>query len=121
MAPFAIDHHFWNAKQEKWWEDIFESFANPIVLQKAIDFKFIKDNEKDFPYIINVCTALGVYELMDFQQNYVPKLVCQFLATMHFHSDENRSMSWMVGTSLVCKDSLPQFARAIEYEFYPYF
>lgn len=64
VAQSVVDPRFWNAKQEKWWDDIFERFANPVVLQKAIDFKFIKNNEDSFTDIIDGCKALGVYELM---------------------------------------------------------
>lgn len=57
----AMDPLFYSAEQEKWWHGIFQEMSTPLVLQKAIDFNYIKAYHDEFIGIIECCKALDLY------------------------------------------------------------
>ena len=37
----------------------------------------------------------GIEELLMFHMDFDPEIVAQFFASVHFHTDEKRTMTWM--------------------------
>lgn len=89
--------------------------STPIVLQKAIDFEYMSAYPDDFAKIIDYCKALDLYRLMDMQQDYCPELARRLYAIIHFHHDDDYSMTCMCANMLVKKGPLSLLTKALGY------
>lgn len=69
-----------------------------VVLQKTMDFEHISEDPNDFVDIIDCCKAVNVYKLITMNQDHCPELIHHFYATVHFHHDSERPMTWMSGS-----------------------
>src|SRR3954463_13405414 len=58
-----------------------------------------------------ICEKLGLFNLMELREDYNVYLVQQFYATVVFGSDQDRTMTWMSGTTR-CIATFHDFAKS---------
>ena len=62
-----------------------------------IDMNHMKKdkNRAYFGEALDLVEQFGIEELLTFHMDFDPEIVAQFFASVHFHTDEKRSMTWM--------------------------
>jgi hypothetical protein len=66
-----------------------------IAPQRAIDFRYIKDNKEQFVNIFETCDRLGLVEIIEFKHDYNEQLVIQFYSTLFLEKNDSRHFWWM--------------------------
>ena len=77
--------------------DILKAKNNLFVTVKSID---VSRMEKDLAYFgeaLSLFHQWGLSPFITYNKDYDPEIVAQFYAIVHFHANEERSMSWMTG------------------------
>ena len=55
-----------------------------------------KDNNRAyFGETLDLIEQFGIEDLLTFHMDFDPEIVAQFFASVHFHMDEQRTMTWM--------------------------
>ena len=100
------DRRFWTNSQYAFWEDFYNDKEclrqGLIVVPKVLNVShFNRYITTDFRYIDEALKKLGVFELVCLSEQIFPDLVRQFFATVFFHSDKDRTITWMTGTEAI--------------------
>ena len=81
--------------------DILKGKKNLYVDAKSIDLLHMEKDPAYFGEALALCQQWGLIPIMTFNKDFDSEIVAQFYATVHFHSDEARSMTWMTGGRLL--------------------
>ena len=92
---------FWNKEQATIFKVIIETKSTEVVIQKHVDFEYIKEYDNQFGRLIEVCENLGIKKIMEFEQPYNAEVVKQFYATVFFVGDREKTMKWMSGDDML--------------------
>jgi hypothetical protein len=68
-----------------------------FVAVKSIDITHMEKDPAYFGEALALCHQWGLIPFITFNKDYDAEIVAQFYATVHFHANEERSMSWMTG------------------------
>jgi hypothetical protein len=108
----ASDERFHCKMYHEMYEFVYGRLAHPIVRQQPLDVDFIR---KHMPKAMDMCEHHDLVKLMTLKKDYSDELILQFFSTVHFHSDEARSMTWMSGTSHYTR-TLADFGALLGYD-----
>ncbi|KAE8769770.1 transcription initiation factor TFIID subunit 9-like [Hordeum vulgare] len=86
---------FWNRDQFLICEDVLRSKKNLYVLVQWIDLDHLRKDMSYFGEAIAMVEQLHITELISFHQDFDISIVAHFFATVHFHHDEARTMTWL--------------------------
>ena len=88
---------FWNKQHTNIYLDVIKNKQNTYVEVKWIDMHHMrKDKFRDyFGEALDLVEQFGIEHVLTFHLDYDPELICQFFASVYFHSDEERRMTWM--------------------------
>ena len=55
-----------------------------------------QDKHRDyFGEVLDLVEQFGIEDLITFHLDFDPEIVAQFFASVHFHSDEEQTLTWM--------------------------
>ncbi|KAE8804914.1 hypothetical protein D1007_18928 [Hordeum vulgare] len=86
---------FWNRDQFLIYEDVLRSKKNLYVLVQWIDLDHLKKDMSYFGEAISMVEQLQIADLISFHQDFDIEIVAHFFATVHFHHDDARTMTWL--------------------------
>ncbi|KAE8817715.1 hypothetical protein D1007_04577 [Hordeum vulgare] len=86
---------FWNRDQFLIYEDVLRSKKNLYFLVQWIDLEHVRKDMSYFGEAIAMVEQLQITNLISFHQDFDISIVAHFFATVHFHPDEARTMTWM--------------------------
>ena len=86
---------FWNKQQVLIYLDVIKSKQNTFVDVKWIDMHHMwKDKFRDyFGEALDLVEQFAIEPVISFHLDYYPELICQFFASVYFHSNEERTMT----------------------------
>ena len=70
-----------------------------------------------YPGVYDALGRLGLIPFVTFHHPFNDDLVMQFFATVYFHNDVARTMTWMSGT-YECEAPMAKFSSIIPYQFF---
>jgi hypothetical protein len=108
----SSDPRFFARIQNEIYDSLIDSLQFHVVEQSWFDLEFL---HTDYPDAMEVLTFHGLDKLMGLKVNYSPELIKEFFATMYFHKDEEKTMTWM-SAGTVCSKNLTHFATLLELE-----
>jgi len=88
--------HFHTKFQEQCYHEIL--LKKPVenyVEQHFINMDHLNANLGYFGEALAICEEFGLIPMMKFEQDFDEKLVAQFLATVHFGTETERTLTWM--------------------------
>jgi hypothetical protein len=88
------NRHFYTEVQERIFNEVYPPNKVKVVDQRYINIDHLK-KDAYFHEALGICEEFGLLPIMTFQCNYDPYLVTQFFATVYFHEDKARSITWM--------------------------
>ena len=96
-APGWTNPMFWTTQQLSIVTDIYSQFKNKVTSMWAIDIDHMKseDHKEYFKDALALCEEFDLIKLMDTQCDMDPQLIQQWYATIHFGTDDHRTISWM--------------------------
>src|SRR3990170_5150229 len=97
---------FWTKQQNLIYLDVIKAKQNIYVDVHWIDMDHMrKDKHRAyFGEALDLVEQFGIKDLITFHMDFDPKIVAQFFASVHFHTDEERTMTWMTnGHQLTAK------------------
>ncbi|KAE8795188.1 hypothetical protein D1007_29921 [Hordeum vulgare] len=86
---------FWSKQHDLIYQDVIKTKKNIYVPVQWIDIDHIKKDLTYFGEPLDMAEKLGIEEIILFQLDFDPEIVAQFFVTVHFHSDAERTMTWM--------------------------
>ncbi|KAK1681680.1 hypothetical protein QYE76_042528 [Lolium multiflorum] len=87
------NRHFYTEVQERIFNEVYPPKVK-VVDQRYINIDHLK-KDAYFHEALGICEEFGLLPIMSFKCNYDPYLVTQFFATVYFHDDKARSITWM--------------------------
>jgi hypothetical protein len=99
LVPRArgVDPRFWNRMQESIYTEVIITKKQKVAPQQLIDLKHIHENLVHFAGVLEKLEEFNLMPLVKFHQDYCEELVMQFFATVHFGTNEERTMTFMAG------------------------
>ena len=96
-ANFRGNDLFWTKQQNLIFLDVIKSKQNIYVDVHWIDMNHMsQDKHRDyFGEALDLVEQFGIEDVISFHLDFDPEIVAQFFASVHFHPDEERSMTWM--------------------------
>ena len=96
------DRRFWTKAQAAMWTDFYDDKDH---MRVGFFVKSQRLNQPwlnmylatDFRYVDEALRKMDLMDLACLEQKYYPDVVRQFFCTVFFHSDPERTMSWMTG------------------------
>ena len=141
--PYAVDREnltpqfrgnnpfFYTRFQEEWYNEILHRKPNDNVLElRYIDIPHMERKPEYFGEALSMCHEFGIVPFITLQQNYDEALVCQFLATVYFGTEEPRYITWMtkdrkltalwsdIGSMLGYEDFGPHWTDALDDKYF---
>ena len=92
-----VGRPFWKKEQSLIYVDILKAKKNLFVVVKSIDITLMEKDPAYFGEAVALCHRWGLIAIITFNKDYDVELVAQLYATVHFHANEERSMSWRAG------------------------
>ena len=88
---------FYTKQQNLIFIDAIKAKQNTYVLVLWIDMNDMKkdNNRAYFGEPLDLVEQFGIEDIITFHLDFDPELVDQFFASVHFHMDEKRTMTWM--------------------------
>ena len=86
---------FWTKQQNLIYLDVIKAKQNIYVPVEWIDMEHLRKNQAYFGEPLDLVEQFGIEEIITFHLDFDPELVAQFFASVHFHTDEKRTMTWM--------------------------
>ena len=119
MNPYATQRlrnyttpTFHNLFQEKIFYEVLPKHKTKVCTQYCINTEYMENHPAYFGEAIAMCKEFGIYDYINFEQNYNEHLVMQFFATVHFFNDEPRRIKWM-SKNQVLEAKWSQFASLL--------
>jgi hypothetical protein len=108
--------YFWHFKHEKIYKQVYAPMSTKVCLVKYIDNDLLFKDEY-FCDALWVTEKMGLHKLMVIKENYSPRMVQQFFATLEFDNRGNIGFTWM--TNDVRKFSnFARFGQLLGYDFH---
>jgi hypothetical protein len=83
---------------------VIKSKQNIYVPVQWIDMGHLKKDRAYFGEALDLVEQFGIEDLITFHMDFDVELVAQFFASVHFHTDEERTLTWMTnGKRLTAK------------------
>ncbi|KAE8815549.1 hypothetical protein D1007_07015 [Hordeum vulgare] len=92
---FPSSELFGNRDQFLIYEDVLISKKNRYVLVQWIDLDHLNKDMSYFGEAISMVKQLQIADLISFHQDFDISIVAHFFATVHFHHDDARTMTWL--------------------------
>ncbi|KAE8819076.1 putative atp-dependent rna helicase ddx11 [Hordeum vulgare] len=86
---------FWNKDQFLVFEDVIKTKKNMYVPVQWIDLNHLKKDLTYFGEALSIVDQLHIEELITFQQDFDYEVVAHFFAIVHFHTDDDHTMTWL--------------------------
>jgi hypothetical protein len=86
--------YFFRSEHERIYQQVYAPMSTKVCPMKFIDIEFLSKDEY-FGDALWVTEKMGLHKLMTIKQNYCPKLIQQFFATLEFDDQDNISFIWM--------------------------
>ena len=88
---------FWNKTQTQIYLDVIKNKQNTYVEVKWIEMHHMrKDKFRDyFGEALDLVEQFAIEHVISFHMDYDPEIICQFFASVYFHTNDERRMTWM--------------------------
>ena len=86
---------FWTKQQNLIYIDVIKSKHNLYVPMQWIDMNHLRKDQNYFGEALDLVEQFGIEDFITFHMDFDPEIVAQFFASIHFHTDEERTMTWM--------------------------
>ena len=88
---------FWTKQQNLIYMDVIKAKQNHYVEVHWIDMNHMRqDKHRDyFGEALDPVEQFGIEHMLTFHLDFDPDIVAQFFASVHFHTDDARTMKWM--------------------------
>ena len=88
---------FWTKQQNLIYLDVIKGKQNIYVDVHWIDMSHMRDGKHRayFGGALDLVEQFAIEDVISFHLDFDPELVAQFFASVHFHTDEERRMTWM--------------------------
>jgi hypothetical protein len=83
---------------------------------KYTNIEYLSKDEY-FGYALRVTEKMGLHKLMVIKQDYCPRLIQQFFATLEFDTQEYIGFTWMTG-EVRRSSTFTRFGKPLGYNFY---
>lgn len=90
---------FWTKQQNLIYIDVIKSKHNIYVPMQWIDMNHLRKDRAYFGEALDLVEQFGIDDFIMFHMDFDPEIVAQFFASVHFHTDEERTMTWMTNGS----------------------
>ena len=96
-ANFRGNDLFWTKQQNLIYLDVIKAKQNIYMDVHWIDMNHMRqDKHHDyFGEALDLVEQFGIEDVISFHLDFDPEIVAQFFASVHFHTDEERTMTWM--------------------------
>lgn len=96
-ANFRGNDLFWTKQQNLIYLDVIKAKQNIYVDVHWIDMNHMREAKHCdyFGEALDLVEQFGIEHVISFHLDNDPEIVAQFFASVHFHTDEERSMTWM--------------------------
>ena len=96
-ANFRGNELFWTKQQNLIYLDVIKDKQNTYVDVHWIDMNHMREDKHRayFGEALDLVEQFAIEDVISFHLDFDPELVAQFFASVHFHSDEERRMTWM--------------------------
>ena len=104
INPYANPHanirgndFFWTKQQNLIYLDVIKGKQNTYVDVHWIDMNHMREDKHRayFGEALDLVEQFSIEDVISFHLDFDPELVAQFFASVHFHTDEDRRMTWM--------------------------
>ena len=94
-ANFRGNDLFWTKQQNLIYLDVIKSKQNIYVDVHWIDMNHMRqDKHRDyFGEALDLVEQFGIEDVISFHLDFDPEIVAQFFASVHFHTDEERTLT----------------------------
>jgi hypothetical protein len=86
--------NFYRSEHERIYEQIYDSMSTKVCPMKHTNIAHLSRDEY-FRDALWVTEKMGFHKLMAFKQDYCPRLIQQFYATLEFDAKEEIGFTWM--------------------------
>ena len=90
-----VNECFWTRFQERIFYEEYPTHKNKVVEQFSISVPFMQAHLYYFGEALEVCEQLGLLDFIEINEDYDVHLVGQFFATLYFHTEDDRKITWM--------------------------
>ena len=96
-ANFRGNDLFWTKQQNLIYLDVIKAKQNIYVDVHWIDMNHMRqDKHRDyFGEALDLVEQFGIEDLITFHLDFDPEIVAQFFTSVHFHTVEELTMTWM--------------------------
>ena len=96
-AIFRGNDLSWTKQRTLIYLDVIKAKQNTYVDVKWIDMNHMRQDKhrEYFGEALDLVEQFGIEHVISFHLDYDPEIICQFFASVHFHSGEDRRMTWM--------------------------
>ena len=97
QANYRGNDLFWTKQQNLIYLDVIKAKQNIYVEVHWIDMHHMRDaKHRDyFGEALDLVEQFAIEDVISFHLDFDPELVAQFFASVHFHTGEERKMTWM--------------------------
>ncbi|KAE8799537.1 hypothetical protein D1007_25123 [Hordeum vulgare] len=98
-----VERPFWSKSQSLNYVVVLKHKTNLYVDVKSIDIGYMgsRPHTEYFAEARAHCLQRGQFPINSFNKDFGNKIVAEFYATVHFHQDEERHLTWMAGIRLL--------------------
>ena len=96
-ANFRGNELFWTKQQNLIYLDVIKAKQNTHVEVKWINMHHMRKeaHREYFGEALDLVEQFGIEHIISFHKDYDPEILAQFFASVHFHPNEERTMTWM--------------------------
>ena len=96
------------------YEQCYVGKKHPVAPMHTISISHMDEHAEYFAEAKAVCERLGIIDLMKLKHEFCEDVICQFLSTVHFGTDDARTLTWMTEGKLLT-GTWAQFAECVGY------
>ena len=89
---------------------------NPVPEQRYFDIEHMRKHQAYFGEALEMCERFGLLPIMEVKCDYVELMIAQFYATVHFGTDDVRTLKWMTKDK-VLTSTWGRFAELLGYSY----
>ena len=96
-ANFRGNDLFWTKQRNLIYLDVSKAKQNIHVEVKWINMHHMRKeaHREYFGEALDLVEQFGIEHIISFHKDYDPEILAQFFASVHFHPNEERTMTWM--------------------------
>ena len=96
-TSMGVDPRFKNEFQHRVYYEVLLTKNKKFAPHKQVNAESLWDNDHIYPGVYAALGRLGLIPFVSFNHTYNEELVMQFFATVFFHNDSARTLTWKSG------------------------